>query len=156
MSKILDWNRYMEKAVSIVSEGVILLKNKNSALPLNTADEVAVFGRIQLHYYKSGTGSGGMVNVSKVTSIVDGLRESGIRINEELFSIYKKWDEKNPFDPGMGWGTEPWSQTEMPLEDELVKKISGSCDTARTGVISRNATARKSPIHRFIVSHLSG
>ncbi|MBE6851939.1 MAG: beta-glucosidase [Ruminococcus sp.] len=138
MSKILDWNRYMEKAVSIVSEGVILLKNKNSALPLNTADEVAVFGRIQLHYYKSGTGSGGMVNVSKVTSIVDGLRESGIRINEELFSIYKKWDEKNPFDPGMGWGTEPWSQTEMPLEDELVKKISGSCDTAIV-IIGRTA-----------------
>ena len=81
MKKILDWKKYTEKAVQTVSEGIVMLINKNNALPLDMKEEIAVFGRIQLHYYKSGTGSGGMVNVSEVTGIVDGLRESGVRIN---------------------------------------------------------------------------
>ncbi len=49
-----------------------MLKNEHQALPLKPMGR-ALFGRIQFHYYKSGTGSGGMVNVSKVTNIVDGL-----------------------------------------------------------------------------------
>ena len=138
MKKILDWKKYTEKAVQTVSEGIVMLINKNNALPLDIKEEIAVFGRIQLHYYKSGTGSGGMVNVSEVTGIVDGLRESGVRINEELYSAYEKWDEKNPFDPGEGWGTEPWSQEEMPLDDELVKKTASHCRTAVV-IIGRTA-----------------
>ena len=89
--KILDWNKYLETAEKTVAEGVVMLKNDNNALPLKKDGIISVFGRIQLHYYKSGTGSGGMVNVSKVTGIVDGLLESGVKINEELFEIYKKY-----------------------------------------------------------------
>ena len=88
MSKILDWNKYIEAAVNVVSEGVVLLKNDNNALPLSREESTAVFGRIQLHYYKSGTGSGGMVNVSKVIGITDGLIEAGAKINEKLLDIY--------------------------------------------------------------------
>lgn len=138
MTKTLDWNKYLEKAAQTVSEGIVMLRNENHVLPLDKNEEIAVFGRIQLHYYKSGTGSGGMVNVSKVTNIVDGLRENGVKINEELFSVYEKWDEENPFDPGEGWGTEPWSQKEMPLDDALVKKISAQCRTAIV-IIGRTA-----------------
>ena len=138
MAKILDWNRYIEKAVQTVAEGIILLQNRDNALPLDVSEEIALFGRIQLHYYKSGTGSGGMVNVSKVTGLVEGLIEAGVKLNEELLSVYKKWDDENPFNPGAGWGTEPWSQEEMPLEDEFVKKISSQCSTAVI-VIGRTA-----------------
>lgn len=138
MTKILDWNRYIEKAVQTVAEGIILLQNRDNALPLDVSEEIALFGRIQLHYYKSGTGSGGMVNVSKVTGLVEGLTEAGVKLNEELLSVYKKWDDENPFNPGAGWGTEPWSQEEMPLEDEFVKKISSQCSTAVI-VIGRTA-----------------
>jgi hypothetical protein len=66
----LDWNKYLDCAINAVSEGCVLLKNDNDTLPLPAKAKVSVFGRIALHYYKSGTGSGGMVNVSKV---VDGL-----------------------------------------------------------------------------------
>ncbi len=138
MAKILDWNRYIEKAVQTVAEGIILLQNRDNALPLDVSEEIALFGRIQLHYYKSGTGSGGMVNVSKVTGLVEGLIEAGVKLNEELLSVYKKWDDENPFNSGAGWGTEPWSQEEMPLEDEFVKKISSQCSTAVI-VIGRTA-----------------
>lgn len=138
MKRILDWNDYLRTAAETVSEGIVMLKNENYALPLNKKDEIAVFGRIQLHYYKSGTGSGGMVNVSKVTGIVDGLIESGIKINEKLLSVYKEWDKENPFDLGSGWGCEPWSQKEMPLTDDLVKEISSKVQTAIV-IIGRTA-----------------
>ena len=76
MEKTLDWNKYLQKAAETVAEGIVMLKNDNNALPLQLDETVSVFGRIQLHYYKSGTGSGGMVNVSKVTGITDGLIEA--------------------------------------------------------------------------------
>lgn len=130
MERILDWNKYLDTAAKMVSEGIVMLKNENNALPLDTDKEVAVFGRIQFHYYKSGTGSGGMVNVTKVVNILDGLIDNGVKVNEKLLDTYRKWDKENPFDLGEGWGGEPWSQKEMPLDEGLVKETAKSCETA--------------------------
>ncbi len=138
MKYILDWNEYLSVAAETVAEGIVMLKNDNNALPLNKCEEIAVFGRIQFHYYKSGTGSGGLVNVSKVTNILDGLLENGIKINKELLDTYRKWDTAHPFDMGNGWGNEPWSQIEMPLEETVVQKAAASCRTAIV-VIGRTA-----------------
>lgn len=138
MKKILDWEKYLRVAADTVAEGIVMLKNENSALPLKKDEMLSVFGRIQLHYYKSGTGSGGMVNVSKVTGIVDGLLEAGAVLNEELLGIYKKWDKENPYDVGKGWGAEPWSQVEMPLDDEVVKNAAAKSRTAIV-IIGRTA-----------------
>lgn len=138
MKKILDWNKYLETAAKAVAEGIVMLKNDNNALPLDSEEEISVFGRIQLNYYKSGTGSGGMVNVSKVTGIVDGFIEAGVKINEELLETYRKWSENNPFDLGEGWGSEPWSQKEMPLDSETVKKAAVKSSTAIV-IIGRTA-----------------
>lgn len=136
--KTLDWEQYLKTAAQVVSEGIVMLKNDNDALPLNPDEEIALFGRIQLHYYKSGTGSGGMVNASKITGIPDGLLENGVSINEELLDVYRKWDSENPFDLGDGWGKEPWSQTEMPLDEALVAHVSESSHTAIV-IIGRTA-----------------
>ena len=137
-TKTLDWDKYLKTAAQVVSEGIVMLKNEHQALPLKPHEEIALFGRIQFHYYKSGTGSGGMVNVSKVTNIVDGLQESGIKLNQELLDEYHKWDNENPFDLGDGWGKEPWSQKEMPLEDSLAARAAKRCQTA-IAVIGRTA-----------------
>lgn len=137
-TKTLDWDKYLKTAAQVVSEGIVMLKNEHQALPLKPHEEIALFGRIQFHYYKSGTGSGGMVNVSKVTNIVDGLQESGIKLNQELLDVYHKWDNENPFDLGDGWGKEPWSQKEMPLEDSLAARAVKRCQTA-IAVIGRTA-----------------
>lgn len=138
MKKILDWKKYLETAAGAAAEGIVMLKNDNGALPLSKDEVVSVFGRIQLHYYKSGTGSGGMVNVSNVTGIVDGLLESGVKLNEELLNVYKKWDEENPYDLGDGWGNEPWSQVEMPLDEQLVADAAQKGSTAVV-IIGRTA-----------------
>ncbi len=136
---VLDWNKYMECARQTVAEGCVLLENKNNALPLSKGERISIFGRIQNHYYKSGTGSGGMVNTSKVYSIVDGLRESGhVVLNEELISVYRNWEAENPFNEGEGWGSEPWCQEEMPLTDEVAANA-GSCSDTAIVIIGRTA-----------------
>ncbi|MBQ0003792.1 MAG: glycoside hydrolase family 3 protein [Treponema sp.] len=139
MTKILDWNKYIEKSREVIREGCVLLENKNQVLPLKKGCRAAVFGRIQHNYYKSGTGSGGMVNVNHVYGITEGLKLSKtVTVDEELENIYKEWEKENPFVTGEGWGAEPWCQKEMPLTDELCKKISAKNDVAIV-IIGRTA-----------------
>ena len=122
-SRVLDFEKYTAKARQAVAEGQLLLLNQNHVLPLPKGSHVAVFGRMQLHYYKSGTGSGGMVNVNKVTGILEALEESeDVQVYEPLVDVYREWEKDHPFDEGVGWGNEPWSQEEMELNEALVEE----------------------------------
>ena len=122
-SRVLDFEKYTAKARQAVAEGQVLLQNQNHVLPLPKGSHVAVFGRMQLHYYKSGTGSGGMVNVNKVTGILEALEESeDVQVYEPLVDVYREWEKDHPFDEGVGWGNEPWSQEEMELNEALVEE----------------------------------
>lgn len=138
MGKTLDWNKYVDTAVQTVAEGIVMLRNERNALPLLKEDVVSVFGRIQFDYYKSGTGSGGMVNVTKVTGILDGLLEVGVKVNEKLLTIYREWVKENPYNIGTGWGGEPWAQEEMPLTEEIVQTAAKESSCAVV-VIGRTA-----------------
>ena len=138
MKKILDWNIYGNTARKTIAEGCVLLEN-NGVLPLKKDSTVSVFGRIWSNYYKSGTGSGGKVNVDKVWNILEALEESGqVKVNQELKNIYLEWEKDHPYDEGMGWGKERWSQDEMPLTKELVASCAEKSDTALV-IIGRTA-----------------
>ena len=101
----LDFEEYVALARQAAAEGCVLLKNDNEALPLRKGDKVAVFGRIAFHYYKSGLGSGGLVNTKYVVGILDALKEEkDITLDENLLGTYEKWIEENPYDEGQGWG----------------------------------------------------
>ena len=122
----------------LAAEGSVLLEN-NGVLPFKCGTKVAIFGRTQETYIKSGTGSGGLVRVEKAPCILDSFRENkDFIIDEELAKIYADWTRENPFDNGHGWATEPWSQKEMPLDDDLVKSVSKRNDVAVI-VIGRTA-----------------
>lgn len=136
--KILDWKEYENVARAAVAEGCVLLEN-NGVLPFKKNEKVAIFGRIQANYYKSGTGSGGKVYVDKVWNIGEALEATGVvKINKNLEKIYAEWIEKNPFDEGLGWGMEPWSQEEMPLTDEIAQNAAKESDVAVV-IIGRTA-----------------
>ncbi len=134
---ILDWNKYLNTARKAAAEGIVMLEN-NGVLPLDKNSVTAVFGRIQSNYYKSGTGSGGLVNVSKVWNLTEGLKENGAKLNAELENAYSEWEKEHPFSHGLGWGEEPWSQEEMPLDETFVKHIAENSDTALV-IIGRTA-----------------
>ena len=114
------------------AQGAVLLKNENKTLPIHNQERVSVFGRIQTDYYRSGTGSGGAVNVPYATNLLDALRENDrVQVNEELAKVYSDWRLENPFDNGGGgWAAEPWCQKEMPLTDEVVKRAADVSDKA--------------------------
>ena len=113
------------------AEGAVLLKNNHQALPIREGETVSIFGRIQLDYYKSGTGSGGLVNVDYVVDIPEGLKTAeGIHVNEELYNTYAAWENDHPFDRGKGWAQEPFCQEEMPVSDELAAKAAKESDLA--------------------------
>ncbi|MBO5358421.1 MAG: glycoside hydrolase family 3 C-terminal domain-containing protein, partial [Clostridia bacterium] len=114
----------------LAAEGSVMLHN-NGVLPFGKGTRVALFGRTQETYVKSGTGSGGLVRVVKPPCILESFRENGVfSIDEELAQVYAEWILENPFDNGHGWATEPWSQKEMPLSDELVKSTADRNDVA--------------------------
>ena len=116
----------------VAAEGCVLLKNDDNLLPFKERQRVAVFGRIQTCYYKSGTGSGGLVHIKKQPDVIESLRVNGVfSIDEELVEVYKNWVKKNPFNDGGGvWAGEPWYQKEMPIDEKTVKEASFRNDAA--------------------------
>lgn len=115
---------FAEFSRKVAAEGAVLLRNEAQVLPITHQDKISIFGRTQINYYRSGTGSGGSVNVAYATHILEGLRRDEIaHVNEELASIYEEWVKENPFDNGGGgWAAEPWYQKEMPLSDRVVER----------------------------------
>ena len=79
---------FNEVCRKVGNEGIVLLKNDHNVLPLEKGTSVSLFGRIQSNYIKSGTGSGGMVNVEYVVNIPQGLTNVGLNLNQELVQIY--------------------------------------------------------------------
>ena len=55
------------------------------------------FGRSQFNYYKSGTGSGGLVNTAYVTGILDALEaDEDLEVDQGVKSIYEEWLKSTP------------------------------------------------------------
>ena len=129
--KIFDPGAYAALARRTVAEGCVLLRNDGPVLPFAQGAKVAVFGRSQFNYYKSGTGSGGLVNTGHVPSITEGLEASGaVKVDAKLKAEYESWIVDHPFDEGQGWANEPWYQEEMPLSEETVLAAAGRSDAA--------------------------
>lgn len=114
------------------AEGAVLLKNEGHMLPIKKDETVSIFGRSQIEYYRSGTGSGGAVNVPYVKNILDGIKENNaFPVNEELVENYKEWLKEHPFDNGGGgWAAEPWHQEEMEITDEIARRAAEKSEKA--------------------------
>lgn len=103
-----------------VAEGMTLLES-DGMLPLNASDRVAVFGRAQFEYIKSGSGSGGLVKCPYVTNIGDELKKLVI-LDVRASDYYREWIIKHPYDNGDNWEI-PQSQKEAPIDERFVKTL---------------------------------
>ena len=117
------------------AESCVLLKN-NQVLPLG-GKRVSVFGRCQVNYFYVGYGSGGDVKAPYRISLLKGLRESDIIVNEDLASEYEAWCKKNPPYDGF-WGHWPTYYDEMPIASSRIERASKETDVAIV-VIGRSA-----------------
>lgn len=122
-------NEMKELLMQANAEGTALLEN-NGMLPLKNGEKIAIFGRCQFEYYKSGSGSGGKVNAPYVTQIYDSIKALNyVEIDEVISKIYRDWIEENPFDFAGGWCL-PYSQKEPVLTDEEVEMAANRNDKA--------------------------
>ena len=136
---ILNKDVYAQAARRAQAEGVVMLENRDGALPLPEGSRVALFGRTQFHYYKSGTGSGGMVNTEYVTGIREAILERNAYVlAPSIERAYAAWLPEHPFIKGDGWATEPWFQEEMEPSEELVAQAAEEADAAIV-IIGRTA-----------------
>ena len=131
MKNRFDWKAYANIARRAAAESCVLLRNESETLPLKQEEKIAVFGRSQFNYYKSGTGSGGMVNTAYVTDILSALKnEESLTLDEEVLEAYESWLKDHPFDTGAGWAQEPWYQEEMELPESFAVEAAKRNDAA--------------------------
>ena len=111
------------------SEGIVLLKNEDAVLPLQENQRVSVFGRCQNDWFYVGYGSGGDVHPPYTVSLMEGLRNAGVKIYEPLAERYALWCREHEPDHGW-WGHWPYHHEEMDLEDAVVRAAAGESDVA--------------------------
>ena len=138
-----------DTARRVSAEGCVLLKNDGGVLPISKDETISLFGRTQTDYYKSGTGSGGLVRCEYVVNILDGIRNNPkLTLNEDLAKVYENWIKENPFDEGAGWAQEPWCQLEMVPDEKTVADARAKSQVAviilgRTAGEDRDNSAEK-------------
>ena len=134
----IDWkNLKMEPYIPlqrysrvVASEGAVLIKN-DGLLPITEGRCISVFGRMQVDYYISGLGSGGLVNTPYIVNILDGIENNPkLKLNTELADTYRMWTKENPTTVDYQWTPGVWTKPEMPVGDELVEAARKVSDIA--------------------------
>lgn len=109
------------------AEGSVLLIN-HDFFPIEN-ESVAVFGRCQVNTFYVGYGSGGDIRPPYRVSILDGLTQNGLQIDEAVAKEYRTWCANNPPDDGY-WAHWPMYYDEMPVSDSLVEAAAARNDKA--------------------------
>ena len=111
------------------SEGMVLLRNENEALPLSKKASVALFGRNQFDVFKGGGGAADLWAVSYV-SFADAMNEAG-NIYQPILKKYRAYCEANKNNTlNKIHSHYTWSLQEIPLKEDEVKLAAENCDTA--------------------------
>ncbi|MBW6502063.1 MAG: glycoside hydrolase family 3 C-terminal domain-containing protein [Bacteroidales bacterium] len=125
------------------SDGMVLLKNEDTALPFGKdIKRIAVFGNTSYDIITGGTGSGD-VNEAYSVSLVEGLKNNGFEVNENLQAMYIAYagavKEGRPKREGllaMFAGEDP--VPEIPVSRKLAESMAQISDAAII-TIGRNA-----------------
>ena len=105
-------------------EGMVLLKNDRSLLPLDPAAPVALFGKGSFDYVKGGGGSGD-VTVAYTRNLYDGLKAEGVPLCESLCGYYRDYVSRR-----YAAGDVPGLMAEPELPEALLREARAFSDTA--------------------------
>ena len=95
--KVSDETMASGRAIAdqIASEGIVLLKNDDKALPLSAGTKLNLFGWSSVRPLYGGTGSGDS-DTSNAVSLIDGLKHAGFEVYEELVKFYENFRTERP------------------------------------------------------------
>ena len=115
------------------TEGMVLLKNDNGALPL-AADvkNVALFGCTSYDFIAGGTGSGN-VNRSYTVSLLDGLKNAGYVVDEALknsYEAYLKAEKERLSKDKKEWFMPDTRPAEMAVSAQVIREQAAKADVA--------------------------
>ena len=113
----------------IAEEGIVMLKNDDSALPLAEGSKVNVFGWSSTNPIYGGTGSGALSDAYPTVDFLTGLTDAGIEYNQNLVDFYKGWRDSRPVVGMMG---QDWTIPEPAVSDyeDLITSAKDYSDTA--------------------------
>lgn len=132
--KIITTKEFAAHCRKAIPEGIVLLEN-DGALPLKESENIALFGRGQFEYLKSGSGSGGRVNCPYVTNVYDEIK-GRVTLDNSVTQFYRDFIKQNPFDAGGDW--KPcFCQIDAVPSEKLVCDAAASSDKA-IYIICRN------------------
>jgi beta-glucosidase len=84
-----DMKAHAQVARQAATEGMVLLKNSEATLPFtDSVKKVAAFGNTSYESITGGTGSGD-VNEAYSVSLIEGLKNAGYVVNENLGAMYQ-------------------------------------------------------------------
>ena len=116
------------------TEGMVLLKNDNNALPMKNDLTAAIFGITSYDFIAGGTGSGD-VNKAYTVDLMTGLTNAGLKVTKNLSDLYAKYktyqEAKREADRQQGgwfWGKAPLP--EMEVSRNMIDKQSQEADIA--------------------------
>ncbi len=115
------------------TEGMVLLKNDNGALPL-AADvkNVALFGCTSYDFIAGGTGSGN-VNRAYTVSLLDGLKNAGYVVDEALknsYEAYLKTEKERLSKDKKEWFMPDVRPAEMAVSAQVIREQAAKADVA--------------------------
>ena len=120
-----------ELAKDVQSEAVTLLKNDDSNLPLS-GKKVNVFGWGSTNPVYGGTGSGSMSKQYKTVSLLDGIKQAGLKTNTELSKLYTDYRKDRP---EVGMFAQDWTLPEVPAKQYSDKLVSDAKDFSDEAVV---------------------
>lgn len=120
-----------ELAKDVQSEAVTLLKNDDSNLPLS-GKKVNVFGWGSTNPVYGGTGSGSMSKQYKIVSLLDGMKQAGLKTNTELSKLYTDYRKDRP---EVGMFAQDWTLPEVPAKQYSDKLVSDAKDFSDEAVV---------------------
>lgn len=120
----------------IVAEGSVLLKNENNALPLASGSKVSTFNQASVDMIYGSTGSGA-IDTSKSMTLKDSLSDAGLKVNENLWSVYEKSGKKRKI-PGVAGGSDSsYAVNELGWTDAVKNAVSAEYGDAAIVVLAR-------------------
>lgn len=128
-----NFQQHAEVALEAATEGLVLLKNDNKALPIATDKCVALFGTTSYKFIPGGTGSG-EVNMINIIGLYDAMK-CNYKLEPTVDAIYaehmaREKERLDPINSKRLWCVPKFMEAQVPNPVEMARNAAAVADVA--------------------------